>query len=575
MGSVLDDLQAPKNNEPPIIDSPLQFKAKLNIGDEAYAYLSKADNFIDFSIKIAAGLGGSSLFTMAWLATLGPVAKLALLVGFTSTPVGWIAGAGALSAVLAYGLMRAKGKLKDATTITIPKHLNTPLDLLGQTVLSLILPATVKMALIDGHLCENERNVLVDYLAQEWGFNRYFISNAITEQESLITDFDYEQYRQLLIASTSTDKEIKYDVIKEELLTILTEVMKADGNMSPDEDKELEKLSIIITENGEIEAGGIAETVIGSISKTKKSITDIFKTKAASIKSSISVVKDDVNINNDPLFERLRQLDETNIRSLLVSGLRVSDRNALDLSKEDLILMSSKELRSAAGSSCRNLFRVDHEFPYKQILIDVADRLADGFTPLSWTEYKLDDSHTEQEIEDTILNVFDERARKWWEKLSEKKKVEFVDGLQTVLEGEAIDEVIQSGGVKTLLTQQGLDNAFQYGVTWGLSKILAPGLAGVLGVSIVGHIGWLIIFQTLGFMTGIKIAILGIGGMGTFGGAVSFLGATAVGGVLSIPSTLLVLDGAAYRKTIPTVIMLLAMCRAKSGCEYVPHRNES
>jgi hypothetical protein len=67
------------------------------------------------------------------------------------------------------------------------------------------------------------------------------------------------------------------------------------------------------------------------------------------------------------------------------------------------------------------------------------------------------------------------------------------------------------------LTQQVIDNAFQYGVTWGLSKILAPGLAGVLGVSIVGHIGWLIIVQTLGFMTGIKIAILGIGGMGVWG----------------------------------------------------------
>lgn len=114
------------------------------------------------------------------------------------------------------------------------------------------------------------------------------------------------------------------------------------------------------------------------------------------------------------------------------------------------------------------------------------------------------------------------------------------------------------------MTQQLIDNAFHYGVTWGLSKIFAPGLAGVLGVSIVGHIGWLIIVQTLGFMTGIKIAILGIGGIGAWGGNVSFLGATVVGGVLSIPSTLLVLDGAAYRKTIPTVIMLLTMCRAKS-----------
>ncbi len=562
--NTMDELQSPNHkDEPPIIDSPLQFKAKLNIGEEAYAYLSKADNFMDFSIKIAAGLGGSSLFTVAWLASLGPVAQLALSVGFISTPVGWIAGAGALSMVLAYGLMKAKGKSKDATTITIPKHLNTPLDLLGQTVLSLILPVTVKMALADGHFCENERKVLRDYLAHEWGFNRYFIDKAITEQESLIADFDYDHYRQLLIASTCADKEMKFDVIKVELLTILTEVMKADEHISPEEEKELEKLSIIINEQGEAEARSVAETVIGSINKTKQSITDFISTKVVSVKKSIPDVTSAADISNDLLFDRLRQLDEKNIRSLIVSGLRVSKGNLKDLGEEDLILMCSKELRSAAGSSCRNFFRSGHEFPYKQILIDVADRLADGFTPLSWTKYKLDDSHSENEIEDTILKVFNERTRKWWDKLPDKKKAEFVDGIQSVLAGEELEKVNLAGGVKTVITQQVIDNAIQCGVMFGLSKFLAPGLAGMLGVSIVGHIGWLIIVQTLGFMTGIKIAIFGIAGLGGWGGAVSFLGATAVGGVLSIPSTLLVLDGVAYRKTIPTVIMLLAMCRQK------------
>jgi len=567
MCSVLDDLRLPKTNEPPIIDSPLQFKAKLDIGDEAYAYLSKADNFIDFSIKIAAGLGGGSLASVAWFATLGPVAKLALLVGLTSTPIGWIAGAGALSAVLAFGLMKAKGKLKDSTTIKIPKHLNTPLDLLGQTVLSLLLPATIKMALVDGHLCDTERKLLGDYLAQEWGFNRYFIANAIAEQEILIVDFDYTQYRQLLIASTCIDNEIKYDVIKEELLTILNEIMKADGKITLEEEKEFKKLSAIISEKGEQEAENIASKVTGSINRTKQAIVDLITAKATPDKSSLPGGEGYADLHEDPLFERLRRLDEENSRSLLVSGLRISNEKVKGLGKEELVLLCSKELRSAAGSSCRNLFRGNHEFPYKQILIDVADRLAEGFTPLSWTKYKLNDPHAEGEIEDSIVNIFDERARKWWENLSEKRKAEFVDGLQKVLEGESIDEVIQSGGVKTVLTQQGLDNAFQYGVTWGLSKVLAPGLAGVLGVSIVGHIGWLIIVQTLGFMTGIKIAIVGIGGMGAWGGAVTFLGATAVGGILSIPSTLLVLDGAAYRKTIPTVIMLLTMCRAKSDSD--------
>lgn len=562
MSSILDELQSTNHeDEPPIIDCPLQFKAKLNIDDEAYAYLSKADNFSEFSIKLSAGVGGSALAGVVWISSLGPLAKLALLVGVTSTPIGWIVGAGALSTVLAYGLIKAKKKMKDATSIRIPKHLNTPLDILGQTVISLILPAAVKMALIDGRLCENERKVLGDYLAQEWGFNRHFIANALTEQERLIGDFDYEQYRQLVIAGTCTDKEIRYEMVKEELLVILTEVMKADGSISPEEEIELDKLSNIILERGEPKTGSTAKAVIRSFNRRKNSIENMISAKVATVKNTIGNEKNDAEFLEDPLFEKLKQLDEQNIKSLLVSGLRFSAQSLKNLNKEELVSMCSKELRSAAGSSCRNLFRGNHEFPYKQILIDVADRLADGFTPLSWTKYKLGDSHTEQEIEETILRVFDERARKWWGKLSQKKKEEFVNGLQTVLEGEAIEKVIQSGGVKTLLTQQVIDNTFQYGVTWGLTKVSASGLFGLLGASIVGHIGWLIIVQTFGFMAGIKIAIFGIAGMGTLGGAVGFLGATAVGGVLSIPSTLLVLDGAAYRKTIPTTIMLLTMCR--------------
>jgi uncharacterized protein YaaW (UPF0174 family) len=309
-----------------------------------------------------------------------------------------------------------------------------------------------------------------------------------------------------------------------------------------------------------------SSSILNSLKRRKESLEDLINEKFGSDAKSEQQVQTNVEFLDDSLFQKLGKLDDDNLRSLLVSGLRFSKDKlkAESVNREKLILLCSKELRSAAGSSTRNIFRGEHDFPYKQILIDVADRLADGFTPLSWTKYKLGDSHSEQEIEDTTLNVFDERARKWWDKLSEKKKAEFTGGLQSVLDGQLDRKFNPSGGVKTILTQQVLDSIFQNGVTLGLTQIAAPGLAGMLGVSIVSHIGWLVLVQTLGFMTGIKIAVFGIGGFGAMGGAVSLLGATAVGAVLSIPSTLLAMDGAAYRKTIPTVLLLLAISRAKS-----------
>ncbi len=561
--SVMDDIQSPTKELQKIIDHPLLFKAKLNIGEEAYDYLNNANNFKDFSIKVAAGLGGSSLAGLTWFAALGPFAKFALFAGFTSTPVGWIAGAGALSTVIAYGLMKANRKLKDATIITIPKYLNTPLDLLGQTILSLILPATVKMAFVDGCLCENERVAIKDYFVNGWGFNSDFVTNAIRKQETLIEGFDYEEYRQLLLATTCTNKEVKYDVIQKELSSLLTDIMHADGVATPEEERELETLTAIL--NKPVEADNDSpRRILNALKRRKDAVVDLMNMKFGAEANSEQKTQDSEKLLDDSLFQKLRQLDDDNLRSLLLSGLRLSEEKLKELDREELILLCSKELRSAAGSSARNFFRGEHDFPYKQILIDVADRLADGFTPLSWTKYKLGDSHSNQEVEDTILKVFDERARKWWDKLSKKKKAEFTVDLETVLKNDKNIAKITKSGTKTILTQQALDSTFQNGVTWGLAKISAPGLAGLLGVSIVSHIGWLVLVQTVGFMTGIKIAVFGIGGYGALGGVVSLLGATAVGAALSIPSTLLAMDGAAYRKTVPTVIMLLTMSRAKS-----------
>ncbi|MCG3864467.1 MULTISPECIES: hypothetical protein [unclassified Photobacterium] len=260
----------------------------------------------------------------------------------------------------------------------------------------------------------------------------------------------------------------------------------------------------------------------------------------------------------DLLFTRLLELDESDLRSIAVSSLKFSAEKVASLNKDQLVMLCSKELRSAAGSTTLNVFRGTHTFPYKKMLIDVADKLTEGSTFLSWTPYKLNDQHTEEEIEAVIVKLFEEKARQWWFKLSDKKKVEFVTGLNGVLSGESIEKVNLNGGFKEYIKQQAVENLFQNGVVGGLTKVAASGVMGTIGVSMLTQIGWVILLQTVGFMGGLKIVMFGIGGMGAFGGAVSWLGATAVSSVLAIPTTVALVDGTAYRKTIPAIIMLLA-----------------
>jgi len=79
--------------------------------------------------------------------------------------------------------------------------------------------------------------------------------------------------------------------------------------------------------------------------------------------------------------------------------------------------------------------------------------------------------------------------------------------------------------------------------------------------SLIGQLGWVILVQTLGWMAGLKIAVLGIGGYGALGGAVTWLGAAAIGTAVALPGTALLVDGTAYRKTVLTTLMLLAKTR--------------
>ena len=266
--------------------------------------------------------------------------------------------------------------------------------------------------------------------------------------------------------------------------------------------------------------------------------------------------------HQDELFLRLRLLKKEDLMEILVGGLKVTAESVINKDKQALIHLCSKELRSAAGSSTTNVFREDHEFPYKQILIDVADKLSPGHTILSWTDYKLGDAHTEAEIENTISNLFEERTKKWWKSLSPEKKTEFVGGLNTAMAGsDEVKKVTNSGALGSFVTQQMIENIIQTGIMSGLGKVAAGGALGTLGVSVIAQIGWLIVLQTVGWMSGVKFLLFGAAGHGAMGGAVSMVGGLAVGGILSIPTIFALADGAAYRKTVPTIILLITKYR--------------
>ena len=91
---------------------------------------------------------------------------------------------------------------------------------------------------------------------------------------------------------------------------------------------------------------------------------------------------------DDLLFERLRTAKRADLLALL-GDLKMEPKKFVKATNEDLVGAISAELRSVAGHTVANvaLRRDPHEFEYKQILVDVADKLAPGH--FTWTGYKV------------------------------------------------------------------------------------------------------------------------------------------------------------------------------------------
>ncbi|SFV53271.1 hypothetical protein MNB_SM-3-286 [hydrothermal vent metagenome] len=205
----------------------------------------------------------------------------------------------------------------------------------------------------------------------------------------------------------------------------------------------------------------------------------------------------------------------TDIEKKAISDhLKINTTNTIEI---------AKEYRKAAGHSVANLFRRD-KLPYKQILIDVADKLHDS---IGWTHFKLEDNHTESDIEKKILEDIKKKADKFkeeWSKLSPKKREQTEKKLRDKLGKEGYNKQAISGSI-ALLASGGVGVAAATPVALSLfySGFFASTIASIIGVNISALIA---------------------------GGAIA-------GGLIGLPALIAIAGTPAYRKIIPVTIILI------------------
>ena len=211
-----------------VVAEPLRFKARLAIGENAYASLRMINRTREvWDVLGAAGAGAA-------------VMKSGVLgIGAATTPIGWVALAAVASGGACYGLYRWLGDTKGSRIIEIPKFLNTPLDTLGLALFDLIAPLALRLAAVDGVIEPAERQALVQHLVDDWGLDAAFVTQAIAQIEPGVMQGSVEEMAAELSAFLRANPDCNHKAIATDLGQFLRRLLEAGGPLSEAEEAAL------------------------------------------------------------------------------------------------------------------------------------------------------------------------------------------------------------------------------------------------------------------------------------------------------------------------------------------------
>ena len=220
-----------------VVAEPLRFKARLAIGENAYASLRMINRTREIWDVLGAAGGGAALAKAA-----------ALGLGAAATPVGWVAIAALASGGACYGLYRWLGDTKGARVIEIPKFLNTPLDTLGLALFDLIAPLALRLAAVDGEIEPAERAELTTHLVEDWGLDATFVACAIERIEPGVRQGSVDEMATELSTFLHANPDCNHAAIAADLGQFLRRLLEAGGPLSDAEEAALARCAALLTQ---------------------------------------------------------------------------------------------------------------------------------------------------------------------------------------------------------------------------------------------------------------------------------------------------------------------------------------
>ncbi|MBT7747388.1 MAG: TerB family tellurite resistance protein [Alphaproteobacteria bacterium] len=227
-----------------IVSDDLRFKAALNIGEDAYTSLKIKKTLFEFWDVYGAATAGANIAASSVVAShffsAGGILGI-LGVGTAVTPVGWIIAAGVITGGSWFGITSYLRTNSDNVTV-IPNFINTPLDFLALSLFDLNALLSMKIAAIDGHIVDEEIEVIRNYFIRKWGYSTEFTDQGLAFIREKIQSVTIHDIATALATFTRDNPDCNFTEMTQAIIAHLNEIAAADGKIDEREVMAIEKI---------------------------------------------------------------------------------------------------------------------------------------------------------------------------------------------------------------------------------------------------------------------------------------------------------------------------------------------
>lgn len=256
-----------------IVSEPLNFKAKLAIGEEAYKSL-KLKNAVVQAWDVAgvattaAVVAKSSVVASTFFAPSGFLATIGLASAVT--PVGWVIAAGVVSGGAWYGITRhLKKRTADKVTV-VPNFINTPLDVLALGLFDLLAPLAFKVAEIRGAIEDSKLLQIRTYFIKEWGYDPDFVDEGFRYIATRLDRLSIETQAATIADFARNNPDCNFSAMSEEILEFLKKMVEVDGSITTSEREAIRHIEAIFKKANRSGIRKRFEQVINSVKRFKR-----------------------------------------------------------------------------------------------------------------------------------------------------------------------------------------------------------------------------------------------------------------------------------------------------------------